>query len=65
MVGSTSSSSNVYEVVDENSNPYRNIVMDVMRMNQGNVSQCPKVNEEPHANATKLFDLLKDSDELL
>jgi hypothetical protein len=39
--------------------------MDVMRMNQGNVSQCPKVNEEPHANATKLFDLLKDSDELL
>jgi len=65
MIGSTSSSSNVYEVVDDNSNPYRNIIMDVMRMNQGYVSQCPKVNEEPHANATKLFDLLKDSDELL
>jgi hypothetical protein len=33
MVGSTSSSSNVHEVIDDNSNPYRNMVMDVMRMN--------------------------------
>jgi hypothetical protein len=35
MVGSTSSSSNVHEVVDDNSNPYRNMVIDAMRMNQG------------------------------
>jgi hypothetical protein len=32
IVGSTSSSSNVHGVVD-NSNPYRNLVMDAMRMN--------------------------------
>ena len=41
MVGSTSSSNNMHEVVDDNSNPYRNLVMDAMRMNQGNVGQCP------------------------
>jgi len=35
MVRSTSSSSNVHGVVDENSNPYKNMVMDAMRMNQG------------------------------
>jgi len=33
MVGSTFSASNVHEVVDDNSNPYRNMVMDAMRMN--------------------------------
>ena len=35
MVGSTSSSSNMHEVVDDNINPYRNMVMDAMRINQG------------------------------
>ena len=34
MVESTSSSSNVYEVVDDNNNSYRNIVIDAMGMNQ-------------------------------
>ena len=33
MVGSTSSSSNVHEVVDDNNNLYRNMVMSVMKMN--------------------------------
>jgi len=33
MVGLTSSTSNVYGVVDDNSNPYRNMFMDAMRMN--------------------------------
>jgi hypothetical protein len=33
MVRSTSSSSNIHEVVDDKSNPYRNMVMDAMRMN--------------------------------
>jgi hypothetical protein len=33
MIGSTSSASNVYGVVDDNSNPYKNMVMDAMRMN--------------------------------
>jgi hypothetical protein len=42
-----------------------NMVMDAMRMNQGNVSQCPIVEEEPNADATRFFDMLKDSDEPL
>jgi hypothetical protein len=33
MVGSISSSSSVHAVVDDNSNPYRNMIMDAMRMN--------------------------------
>ena len=41
VVGSTSNASNVHEAADDNTNPYRNMVMDAMRMNQGNVSQCP------------------------
>jgi hypothetical protein len=45
----------VYEVVNDNSNPYRNMVIDAMRMNQGNVSQCPIIEEEPNADATKFF----------
>ena len=39
--------------------------MDAMRMNQGNVNQCPIVEEEANADATRFFDLLKDSDEPL
>jgi hypothetical protein len=27
------------------------MVMDAMRMNQGNVSQCPIIEEEPNADA--------------
>jgi hypothetical protein len=41
------------------------MVVDAMRMNQGNVSQCPIIEEEPIADATRFFDLLKDSDEPL
>jgi hypothetical protein len=33
IVGSTSNSSNVHGVVDDNNNPYRNMVMSVMKMN--------------------------------
>ena len=62
VVGSTSSASNVHEVANNNSNPYRNMVMDAIRMNQGNPSQCPIVEEEPNADAARFFYLLKDSD---
>jgi len=65
VVGSTSNASNVHEAANDNTNPYRNMVMDAIRMNQGNVSQCPIVEEEPNANASRFFDLLKDSDEPL
>jgi hypothetical protein len=65
MVRSTFSASNVHGVVNDNSNPYRNMVMDAMRINQGNVNQCPIVEEEPNADATRFFDLLKGSDKPL
>ena len=38
VVGFTSSASNVHEAANDNTNSYRNMVMDAMRMNQGNVS---------------------------
>jgi hypothetical protein len=41
------------------------MVMDAMRMSEGNVSECPIVEEEPNADAARFFDLLKDSDEPL
>jgi len=55
MVGSTSNFSNVYEVVYDNSNPYMDIVMDAIRMNQGYVSQYPIVDAEPNAKAAMFF----------
>jgi hypothetical protein len=65
VVGSTSSASKVHGVANDNSNLYTNMVMDAMRMNQGNANQCPIVEEEPNADAARFFYLLKDSDELL
>jgi len=65
VVGSTSSASNVHEAANDNINPYRNMIMDAMRMNQGNVSQCSIIEEEPNADAARFFDLLKDSNEPL
>jgi len=59
VVGSTSSASNVYGVANNNNNPYMNMVMNVMRMNQGNVSQCPIVEEEPNADTTRFFLFVK------
>ena len=64
IVGLTSSVSNVHGVINDNSNPYRNMVIDAMRMNKSNASQCPIV-EELNADMTRFFDLLKDSDEPL
>ena len=65
MVESTSSASNVHGVVNDNSNPYKIMVVDATRMNHGNVSQCPIIEEEFNADATMFFYLLKDSDEPL
>jgi hypothetical protein len=62
VVGSTSSASNVHGVANDNSNPYRNMVMDAMRMNQDNVNQCPIIEEEPNADVARFFDILKDFD---
>jgi len=65
VVGSTSSAINMHRVGNENSNPYRNMVMDAMRMSEGNVRECPIIEEEPNADAARFLDLLKDSDEPL
>jgi len=65
MVGLTFSASNVHWVVDDNNNSYRNMVIDVMRMNQNYVGKCPIIDEEPNANATRFFYFLKDFNELL
>jgi hypothetical protein len=55
MIESTFSFSNVYRVVDDNSNPYRNIVMNAIRMNQIHVNQCPIVYEKSNVDATRFF----------
>ena len=55
----------MHSVLDDNSNPYRNMIMDAMRINQDHVNQCPIVNEEPNINATRYFNLLKDYNESL
>ena len=65
LVGLSSEGSNCVVNDKGDGNPYRNMVIDAMRMNQGNVSQCPIVEEEPNAEAARFFDLLKDSDEPL
>ena len=41
MVGSTSNSSNVHKIEDDNSNPYRNMVINAMRINQGYLYESP------------------------
>jgi hypothetical protein len=65
MVGSTSSDSNVHGIIDDNSNLYKNMIMDAIGMNYGHADQCSIINEESNADMAKVFDLLKDSDEPL
>ena len=65
MIMSTFSASNMHGVINDNSNPYRNMIMDVMRMNQGHANQFSIANEEFNANVAMFFDLLKDSDKQL
>jgi hypothetical protein len=65
MAGSTSSTSNVHGVETDNSNPYKTMVMDAMRINQGHAGQYRIIDEEPNADATNFFFLLKDFDKLL
>jgi hypothetical protein len=63
IVKSTSSSSNVHGVVDDNYNSYRNMVMDVMRMNQSYTDKFSIIDEKSNTDTTMFFDLLKDYDE--
>ena len=65
MVVSTYSASSVHEIVDDNSNPYRNMNIDTMRMNQDHTGEYPIVDEESNADLARFFDILKDFDEPL
>jgi hypothetical protein len=49
MVGLTSSSSNVHDV-DDDLNPYKNMVIHVMGVNQGYVGKFPTIHEEPNVD---------------
>jgi len=63
MVGSTYSSSNIYKFVDNNNNPYRSMMMDVMWMNHDYSSEGSYnilLDEESNINVAKFFELLKD-----
>jgi hypothetical protein len=55
----------MHEVGNDSSNHYRNMIMDAMRMSEGNVSECSIVKEESNADAVRFFDLLKDYDKPL
>jgi hypothetical protein len=65
MVGSTSSVNIAHGIVNDNSNSYRNIIIDTMRMNKGHVDQCPIIDEKLNADVTICFELLKDFNEPL
>ena len=55
MIGSTSRSNNVHVVVDGNSNSYRNIIMDAIKMNQGRADEYPITDKEPNVDNTMFF----------
>jgi hypothetical protein len=55
----------VHGVVNDNSNPYRNIVMNAMRMNQGYAGQYPIIDEKSNSDLAKSFYFLKDFNEPL
>ena len=55
----------MHRVIDDNTNLYRNIVMDAMKMNQSYIGQFSIIDEEPNIDTIRFFDLLKNSDEPL
>jgi len=65
IVDSTSSSSNIDEVVHDNSNCYRSLVINTMRIDHGYSDEGSLVKEEPSVDAIRFFGLLKDSNEPL
>ena len=65
IVGITSSSSNIHQIIDDNSNRYRGMVMDIMGINHGYSSESSRVDEEPNVDAARFFELQKDFNEPL
>lgn len=65
MTRSTFSSDNVFEVVDDNINRYKSMVMNAMRMNEGYIGECSIIDEELNVDKARFFELLKDYDKPL
>jgi hypothetical protein len=65
IIGSISSSSNIHEVVDDNSNCYRSMVMDTIKMNHSYLSKDSCVDKELNINTSRFFKFLKDFNESL
>jgi hypothetical protein len=59
MVESIYSSSNVYGVIDDDSNYYRSMVVNIMKMNRGDRGECLTIDKEPNTDTISFFDLLK------
>jgi hypothetical protein len=56
----------VHRVVDDNNNRYRSMIINVMRTNQSDASECSIIDEKPNANITSFFfNLLKASNKPL
>jgi hypothetical protein len=51
--------------IDDNSNHYKSMTIDAMRMNQGDARKCSIVDEEPNIDVTRFFYLSKDYKEPL
>ena len=62
MVGLTYKVSNMHRVVDDINDPYRNMIMDAIWINQGHTGHCSFIDEELNVNVTGFFYLLKYSD---
>jgi len=65
IVDSTSSSSNIHEVVDDNSNHYRSMVIDAIRISHGYSRNNLRRDKETNVDAVRFFKLLKDFNEML
>jgi hypothetical protein len=65
IVDSTSSSSNIHEVVDDNSNHYRSMVIDAIRISHGYSRNNLRRDKETNVDAARFFKLLKDFNEML
>jgi hypothetical protein len=55
IVGSTFSCNNIYEVLEDNSNHYRSIMMDAMSMDLGYSSEGSRVDKESNVNVARVF----------
>jgi hypothetical protein len=57
----------VHRVVDDNNNRYRSMIINVMRTNQSDASECSIIDEKPNANINSFFffNLLKASNKPL